>query len=430
MDSSSDSSWMNACHNGILIEQPCTHRYIEISETKSGLSVIQEIKRDEDIPALCQSDPSTPDTVWMLRFLVTLTSRPSNWAIPYSRASYSALQKHWHMPNVCFSFLQVNSNPMPYSPILGDPSWEGIHLSSNSPRCFDLWLSRNPTTRTMFSILASNDPFTLDSIVQELLAAKSFAFQPYLLPFIVTGNKLQGLAGHFNRLSKDFQSISHILGSDEYFVPMLDQTEGPNMTDMPRKLTAMATALGGIVITLEAFQDTIDFVEDQLEKHSRLGPMDVVAEMRHRLGVIRFKHGDMRKRSEAMKDTVQVQVQMVYAVLQQKDNELSLRYGADMRIISAVTLIFLPGTFIATLFSTSFWNFDPQGTGPHVSKWVWLYFVSTVVLTVAVLGVWRGFTALRLLKKRVLSTWNNNVLLKKLRRVKDPVDEETGKKGA
>ena len=58
-----------------------------------------------------------------------------------------------------------------------------------------------------------------------------------------------------------------------------------------------------------------------------------------------------------------------------------------MRIIAAVTLVFLPGTFTATLFSTTFFNFQNQ-TSNVVSWWLWLYFVVTVVLTLAVLVGW------------------------------------------
>lgn len=61
-----------------------------------------------------------------------------------------------------------------------------------------------------------------------------------------------------------------------------------------------------------------------------------------------------------------------------------------MRVIAAVTLLFLPGTFVATLFSASFWDFSPGNQGSKVSSWVWLYWVVTGALTAAVLCVWRG----------------------------------------
>lgn len=78
----------------------------------------------------------------------------------------------------------------------------------------------------------------------------------------------------------------------------------------------------------------------------------------------------------------------MYALVAQKDNELSHQYGADMRLIAIVTLVFLPGTFVATLFSTSFWDFSPSNEGAMVSKWVWLYLVVTAILTTGVVGAW------------------------------------------
>ena len=66
----------------------------------------------------------------------------------------------------------------------------------------------------------------------------------------------------------------------------------------------------------------------------------------------------------------------------------SLRDSAEMRSISIVTMLFLPGTFVATLFSTSFFNFQPNRGNPVVSRWIWIYVLVTVVLTGAIQGAW------------------------------------------
>ena len=65
----------------------------------------------------------------------------------------------------------------------------------------------------------------------------------------------------------------------------------------------------------------------------------------------------------------------------------SLRKNDAMRSITVVTMLFLPPTFIATLFSTSFFNFQSRD-GPVVSPWIWLYVLLTVVLTVVIQGLW------------------------------------------
>ena len=66
-----------------------------------------------------------------------------------------------------------------------------------------------------------------------------------------------------------------------------------------------------------------------------------------------------------------------------------------MRVIAAVTLLFLPGTFVATLFSASFWDFSPGNQSSKVSSWVWLYWVVTGALAAAVLCVWRGIPRMK-----------------------------------
>jgi len=65
----------------------------------------------------------------------------------------------------------------------------------------------------------------------------------------------------------------------------------------------------------------------------------------------------------------------------------SLRKNDSMRSIAVVTMLFLPATFIATLFSTTFFNFQ-SGKGPIVSHWIWLYFIVTIVITAAVQFLW------------------------------------------
>ena len=90
---------------------------------------------------------------------------------------------------------------------------------------------------------------------------------------------------------------------------------------------------------------------------------------------------------------------------QQEDNKLNHRYGADMRLITAITLIFLPGTFVATFFSSTFWDFAPSNTGSKVSSWVWIYWVVTIVLTLMVLVVWRFFNMLNQIMESVRISW-------------------------
>lgn len=72
---------------------------------------------------------------------------------------------------------------------------------------------------------------------------------------------------------------------------------------------------------------------------------------------------------------------------------LMQRDSTDMRIIAWATLIFLPGTFTATLFSSTFFDFLPDDNNSWiVSWWIWLYCLVTVFITGLVLLGWYHFS--------------------------------------
>ncbi|KAI0458536.1 hypothetical protein F5B21DRAFT_529043 [Xylaria acuta] len=65
----------------------------------------------------------------------------------------------------------------------------------------------------------------------------------------------------------------------------------------------------------------------------------------------------------------------------------SKKDSSHMRYISILGMIFLPGTFFATLFSMGFFNWIPNESNQIISPWVGLYFGVTILTTVA--SVWR-----------------------------------------
>jgi hypothetical protein len=105
------------------------------------------------------------------------------------------------------------------------------------------------------------------------------------------------------------------------------------------------------------------------------------------------------------KSSVQDQVQTIYMLINQRESrsqmtvaktsrrlaELTCQDSTDMRVISAVILVFLPATFTSSFFSVSFFKFEPEGIG-HVSSWVRLYWAITTGLTGVALASWWFFS--------------------------------------
>lgn len=74
--------------------------------------------------------------------------------------------------------------------------------------------------------------------------------------------------------------------------------------------------------------------------------------------------------------------------------EIAMAAGRDsrhMRSIALVTMIFLPGTFFATIFSMGFFDWSDSGSGKVVSKYFWIYVVLAVSFTIITLGFWWYF---------------------------------------
>ncbi|KAI0146357.1 hypothetical protein GGR57DRAFT_478949 [Xylariaceae sp. FL1272] len=59
----------------------------------------------------------------------------------------------------------------------------------------------------------------------------------------------------------------------------------------------------------------------------------------------------------------------------------SKKDSSHMRYIALLGMIFLPGTFFATLFSMTFFNWIPHDSNQIVSPWIAMYFVLTVLST-------------------------------------------------
>jgi hypothetical protein len=78
--------------------------------------------------------------------------------------------------------------------------------------------------------------------------------------------------------------------------------------------------------------------------------------------------------------------------------EVALATNQDskvMKSISLVTMVFLPGTFFATVFSMTFFDWFGYGGKAQVSGYLWIYVVVTVFFTAITIGLWYYFVIFR-----------------------------------
>ncbi|CAM1510686.1 Fc.00g010210.m01.CDS01 [Cosmosporella sp. VM-42] len=83
--------------------------------------------------------------------------------------------------------------------------------------------------------------------------------------------------------------------------------------------------------------------------------------------------------------------------------EIALATSRDsqhMRSIALVTMIFLPGTFFASIFSMTFFDWGDSDKGAVVSKYFWIYVVMAISFTLLTVGCWWYFGARRHSRRR------------------------------
>ncbi|KAK6079301.1 hypothetical protein SCUP234_05854 [Seiridium cupressi] len=131
--------------------------------------------------------------------------------------------------------------------------------------------------------------------------------------------------------------------------------------------------------------------------------------MESRLDFYRIKLLGTENYAHTTLERLNIQRQALYNIIAQKESKLNLEMAAQqrrlahaskrdstaMKTLSLLGALFLPGTFLASLFSMTFFDFNVDGnsgtgdgTGAQVSEYLWVYFVVTIPLTLAIVGSW------------------------------------------
>ncbi|KAJ6779545.1 hypothetical protein PWT90_05169 [Aphanocladium album] len=114
--------------------------------------------------------------------------------------------------------------------------------------------------------------------------------------------------------------------------------------------------------------------------------------LRAKLLCLEYYREDTLERLKLQRDTLA-------NIITQRDARLNIemakiahagkRDSTAMKIISLMGVLFLPGSYLASIFSMTFFNF--QNTGRTVSSNVWIYVVITVPVTAALVAGWVWF---------------------------------------
>ncbi len=103
------------------------------------------------------------------------------------------------------------------------------------------------------------------------------------------------------------------------------------------------------------------------------------------------------RRGICFQERIQNEIQLAYNLTAAGLAEATRKDSQAMIAIAFITLVFLPPTFISTIFSTSFFDF---GDGGIVSGKFWIFWVITVPITVSANALWYRYIILQPRQKK------------------------------
>ncbi|KAL2060191.1 hypothetical protein VTL71DRAFT_9586 [Oculimacula yallundae] len=289
-------------------------------------------------------------------------------------------------------------------------------------------ISYNLTTRTTGAFVHGLCDFEIKALVKKLMTRQNSIAFPMILPLNLLAFRADSVGGKVGDSHCEIIDIEHQTGIRTKWHPgrlccgdvrnnrpEQRRYDGVDFDKVTADLTSFTSKLAYVEYVCEIHLPMLDTFDTINKRILQTYPEDRrrrLEKVGHRLhtesGMLRSSLQATYSRAKYLSKRGQVQVQTIYSLIAQKDNALSTkdnaalktisedqkritliaaRDSAAMRVISVITTVFLPATFTATFFSTTFFDF-PKGKSGIVSAWVWLYFLVTIVLSGFVIAWW------------------------------------------
>lgn len=366
--------------------------------------------------------------------------------LPLSSSTYKSVCKSWHFPT---EFLRMMLSTLPLASFFEmhdthHRPLQGLMLRGARSRDwnFCLGLVHSPEIATTFALCNGMQLHEIDKLLICLKQSSQHFRDPMLLPVFLLELRVHFFAALLERRAVGIEEIEYATGMRHGFSTdprrnalidreRKDQVKSLDFDPITQKLTGVTGTLSFCDMTFSSSKRALDVVlrlspESQIHGPSDAGDISQTA-LKRRIDYLDCLIAGSQSHCAVLSDRTKAQVQTVYSMIGQRDNRLNIETAAasreiaatglfhnqamkvlaedsrkiavltrrdslDMRIIAAVTLVFLPGTFMATMFGSGFFRFFPENSTKIVSGWVWLYWVLTLGVTAIVLLVWWFFS--------------------------------------
>ncbi|KAK3357491.1 hypothetical protein B0T25DRAFT_539342 [Lasiosphaeria hispida] len=308
-------------------------------------------------------------------------------------------------------------------------------------RGWELILSHSFSTGITTGYAKGTDSSDMLQCIDHLKVCAAQVLHPLLLPIIILSHDLSAKNDQKQREAREWlRLLEHAVSMRDEVLPEEIRYIKESMVDLDQINRDLVECHSQVLWKRpQAYQEIIKSMENSMQifwKRARKntvyggrgGEVDKLhRSMLARLEFYQAKLKGIENYAHTTLERLSIQRAALYNIIAQKESKLGLtmageqrrlahaakRDSTSMRTLSLLGAIFLPATYLASVFSMTFFNFQAQNggdgagnnssssssssgngsggndEGPTVSPDLWIYFVITIPLTLAIVLTWR-----------------------------------------
>ncbi|KAI0427517.1 hypothetical protein F5Y09DRAFT_29245 [Xylaria sp. FL1042] len=433
---SDDTMWDK---NMVIMDfDPAKSKILVVTKPERAALTTQEhtLQSDEDWQDWLNAQSHQPDTHTTSKINLILSTRAETRApdpavlsyLPFSESTFRKLIKEFKIHgtiartinrNTSCAFIrkfQSWNSPLEQSIVYNcrsTASWEG-----------DLGLSVTFTPRTLTTdaVMYGCDEKATDEIIKRLSSSDLSVLHPMVLVVLfaeLERDRLDRLVR--NKISRLIQQIIGISDNNNYTLENKNlQPFSPSLATSIKDWLEMGDLRNGLKAFKCKMQDMIEHVNElqelmlnprndqygfaiDLAPETLRGLVETGTKIKERLKHLIDEFDEHIQKCATIIDGVGLASQLEWNQIGRKDTFTNLEIAHNglkvaqhtrrdselMKSIALLTMIFLPATFVATLFSMGIFEWKGMhGEILSVSPYIWLYIAVTVIITSVTLGMW------------------------------------------
>ncbi|KUJ10899.1 uncharacterized protein LY89DRAFT_626482 [Mollisia scopiformis] len=280
-------------------------------------------------------------------------------------------------------------------------------------RGWELNLSHNLDTGITTGFCKGTPSSDIVASIKHLKAFVSEIGHPLLLPLVIFGHDMSSNTELKQRAARDWlRRIEFALSmrDEEYLKNGLLDLDALNRDLVECYSQTIWRPPSTYLQIIAHFKEAMETFKTRLPDKRKNSVMDMLhGKILSRLTFHERKLHGLASYTKTTQQRLEIQMAALRMIVAQKDSRLNFEVAGNSRSLAHATkrdtgsmmalallgTVFLPGTYIASIFSTTFFDFQNATWNSVMSPKFWLYWATAIPITLIILGAWMLWERMR-----------------------------------